>query len=43
VFGYSVFTVLTGSMRSETPERSLIITKYIFVGIEKAGENLKAR
>jgi len=28
VFGYSVFTVLTGSMRSEIPEGSLIITKY---------------
>ena len=28
MFGYSVFTVLTGSMRSEIPEGSLIITKY---------------
>lgn len=40
LFGYSIFSVLTGSMRSEIPEGSLVITKYTDPNQIKAGDDI---
>lgn len=40
LFGYSIYTVLTGSMRSEIPEGSLVITKYTIPDQIKVGDDI---
>ena len=40
IFGYSVFTVLSGSMQSELPKETLIVVKGVDTGTIEAGDDI---